>query len=153
MQGGSFAISGNIVDVIAGRIFPGTLLISDDKITGIRQDHDPYSTFIVPGLVDAHVHIESSMLTPHEFARAAVIHGTLSAVCDPHEIANVLGMAGITYMLENACTSPFMFSFGAPSCVPATPFETSGASLDAAQIEVLLKRKEISHLSVVLICP
>ena len=153
MQGGSFAISGNIVDVIAGRIFPGTLLISDDKITGIRQDHDPYSTFIVPGLVDAHVHIESSMLTPHEFARAAVIHGTLSAVCDPHEIANVLGMAGITYMLENACTSPFMFSFGAPSCVPATPFETSGATLDAAQIEVLLKRKEISHLSEVMNFP
>jgi adenine deaminase len=94
MQEGSSAVSGNIVDVVRGRIFPAMVLIAGGKIVGIREDRERCSTYIVPGLVDAHVHIESSMLTPHEFARMALTHGTLCAVCDPHEIANVLGRAG-----------------------------------------------------------
>jgi adenine deaminase len=153
MQEGSSAVSGNIVDVVSGRIFPAMVLIAGGKIVGIREGRERCSTYIVPGLVDAHVHIESSMLTPHEFARMALTHGTLCAVCDPHEIANVLGMAGISYMLENARTSPFLFSFGAPSCVPATAFETSGAVIGSAEIRQLLEKKEISHLSEVMNYP
>ncbi|NQU27961.1 MAG: adenine deaminase, partial [Candidatus Marinimicrobia bacterium] len=95
------------------------------------------SQIILPGLVDAHIHIESSMLVPTEFARLAVTHGTVAAVCDPHEIANVLGIAGVEFMLENAGQSPFKFYFGAPSCVPATPFETAGAAIELADIEKL----------------
>ena len=102
---------------------------------------------ILPGLIDAHIHIESSMLVPTEFARAAVIHGTVGTVSDPHEIANVLGMRGVQFMLDNAEKTPFKFHFGAPSCVPATPFETAGASLSASDIEELLKLSNVVSLS------
>ena len=103
--------------------------------------------FICPGFIDAHVHIESSMLLPAEFARLAVVHGTVATVSDPHEIANVLGIAGVEYMIENGRQTPFYFYFGAPSCVPATLFETAGAALHAKEIDQLLARPEIKYLS------
>jgi adenine deaminase len=142
-----FTISGNIVDVLEERIVPATLHIASGKIVRIVREPKMLDTFITPGLVDAHVHIESSMFSPTEFARVAVTHGTVAAVCDPHEIANVLGVEGIDYMLKNVRKSPFVFAFGAPSCVPATPFETSGASIGTQEVEELLHRKEITHLS------
>jgi adenine deaminase len=148
-----FTLSGNVVDVCGGRIFPATLHVRGGRIERIEPGGGPYPTFITPGLVDAHVHVESSMLAPCEFARTAMTHGTLSAVCDPHEIANVMGMAGVEYMLREAQASPFVFSFGAPSCVPATPFETSGAALDHRDLAMLLERTDISHLSEVMNFP
>lgn len=140
-------ISGNIVDVLSNRVYPGTLVISGARIIAIRQESRTYDTFIIPGLIDSHVHIESSMLVPSEFARFASLHGTVAAVSDPHEIANVLGMEGVHYMIRNGTSVPFKFFFGAPSCVPATPFETAGARIDDGEIEELLKREEIRYLS------
>jgi adenine deaminase len=148
-----FTLSGNVVDVVSARIYPATIHVRQGRIGKIVRDQGPYGTFITPGLVDAHVHVESSMLTPCEFARTAMTHGTLAAVCDPHEIANVLGMEGIEYMLRDAGASPFIFAFGAPSCVPATPFETSGAVIDHRAIEQLLDAKGITHLSEVMNYP
>jgi adenine deaminase len=146
-------ISGNIVAVLNGETYPGTLLISKGKITNIIRNSERYDTFIIPGFIDAHVHIESSMLVPSEFARIAVVHGTVACVSDPHEIANVLGLEGIRYMIENAQSIPFGFYFGAPSCVPATEFETSGAFIGPAEIEELLKMDEISYLAEVMNFP
>ncbi|MCD4785533.1 MAG: adenine deaminase [Candidatus Eremiobacteraeota bacterium] len=140
-------ISGNIVDIVDSKIFPGTVVVSDGKITEIIEDSAEYSNYIIPGFVDAHIHIESSMLIPSEFARLAVVHGTVATVSDPHEIVNVLGVPGLDFMLENAAKVPFKFYFGASSCVPATSFETSGARLEADSIEKLLERKEIKYLS------
>jgi len=141
------SVSGNIVDVLNSVIYAGTVEISDGKITSIVKDPKDYDTFILPGLVDSHVHIESSMLVPSEFARLAVIHGTVATVSDPHEIGNVLGIEGVEYMIENGKAVPFKFCFGAPSCVPATPFETSGAEIGAEQVEKLLAKDEIKYLS------
>lgn len=140
-------VTGNIVDVLNSTIYPGTLEISGGRIANIMKDNKTYDTFIVPGFIDSHVHIESSMLIPSEFARLAVIHGTVAIVSDPHEIANVLGIEGVNYMIENGKTVPFKFYFGAPSCVPATTFETSGAQLGVKEVEELLKRREIKYLS------
>ncbi len=140
-------VSGNIVDVFRAEIYPGTLLIHNGRIIAISRDAARYDNFIVPGLVDAHVHIESSMLVPTEFARLAVIHGTVAAVSDPHEIANVLGVEGVRFMVENGKLTPFNFYFGAPSCVPATAFETAGACLCREEIESLLDCDEILYLS------
>lgn len=141
-------ISGNIVNVAMRQIFLGEITIENGQIEKIRQlDECEFDHFIMPGFVDAHVHIESSMLVPSEFARIAVIHGTVATVSDPHEIANVLGIEGVEYMIENALQVPFHFNFGAPSCVPATSFETSGATLDERAVEQLLQRKEIGYLS------
>lgn len=143
-----FEISGNIVDVIHKKIFPGKIEIENGIIKNIEPLEQPDSeNFILPGFIDAHVHIESSMLVPSEFARLAVIHGTVGTVSDPHEIANVMGVAGVEYMIENGKQVPFHFNFGAPSCVPATTFETAGATLDALAVERLLERKEIKYLS------
>jgi adenine deaminase len=153
MHGERFHISGNIVDVVRERVYPGTLLIDGGKITRIREDSGPYSSYLIPGLVDAHVHIESSMLTPVEFARVASTHGTVACVSDPHEIANVLGMEGVDYMIRDSTLTPLKFFFGAPSCVPATPFETSGAVIGADEIAALLARKEIRFLSEVMNYP
>jgi adenine deaminase len=146
-------IRGNVVDVLKGEIYGGTLTISDGRIADITRNHARCDTFILPGLVDAHVHIESSMLTPSEFARLAVIHGTVATVSDPHEIANVLGIEGVNYMIEDGQRVPFKFYFGAPSCVPATPFETAGAALGPEAVEALLKREEIKFLSEVMNYP
>ncbi|RZJ78731.1 MAG: adenine deaminase, partial [Chryseobacterium sp.] len=102
---------------------------------------------MLPGFIDSHVHIESSMLIPSEFARLAVTHGTVSTISDPHEIANVCGMEGVEFMIENGNTVPFKFNFGAPSCVPATIFETAGAELNHDDVKALLERPEIKYLS------
>jgi adenine deaminase len=146
-------LSGNVVDVLKGEIYPGSLNISDGSISEIVREDKHYDTFIIPGLIDAHVHIESSMLTPSEFARLAVIHGTVATVSDPHEIANVLGIDGVNYMIEDGQKVPFKFYFGAPSCVPATSFETAGAELGPEAVEALLKRDEIKFLSEVMNYP
>jgi len=139
-------ISGNIVDVINGTIYPGTLRISAGAITDVTREKKDYDTYIIPGFIDSHIHIESSMLTPSEFARVAVVHGTVAVVSDPHEIANVLGVDGITYMIDDGAAVPMKFYFSAPSCVPATSFETSGAVLDAAAVEELLQLNDIKYL-------
>jgi adenine deaminase len=146
-------VSGNIVDVLKQNIFPGTIKINNDKIVDIISDNVDYKNFIIPGFVDAHVHIESSMLTPSEFARIAVVHGTVAIVSDPHEIANVLGINGVYYMLNNASKVPFKFCFGAPSCVPASQFETTGHKLDSKDIEKLLKNSKIGFLAEVMNYP
>lgn len=141
-------LKGNIVDILAKQVFKGEVHISDGIIDRIiKNDNVNESQFILPGLVDAHIHVESSMLIPSEFARLASVHGTVATVSDPHEIANVLGIKGVEFMIENGNKVPFKFYFGAPSCVPATPFETSGASLDSKDVEELLSRKEIKYLS------
>ena len=138
--------SGNIVDVVNGTIFPGTLEVVNGKIRDISRDNRTYAHFITPGFIDAHVHIESAMMPPSEFARIAVSHGTVAAVCDPHEIANVLGIEGVRYMMENAAGVPMRFYFSAPSCVPATTFETSGAELTVEDLKTLLQMPEIKFL-------
>ncbi len=143
----SFSISGHIIDVVKGIIFKGIIHVEDGFISSIEHSENVDNQYIVPGLIDAHVHIESSMLVPAEFARLAVVHGTVATVSDPHEIANVLGIEGVEYMISNGKKSPFYFFFGAPSCVPATSFETSGAVIDAQQVEQLLKRDDIFYLS------
>lgn len=143
-----FSVTGNIVDISARRIYPGTVAVENGKIASVIPGGSVQATgFILPGFIDAHVHIESSMLVPSEFARLAVVHGTVATVSDPHEIANVCGRPGVEYMIGNGRTVPFKFYFGAPSCVPATPFETAGAVLDTADIEVLMARPEIRYLS------
>lgn len=147
------SLSGNIVDVLNSKIYPGTLKISNGRIIDIIRESSEYKNYILPGFVDSHVHIESSMLTPSEFARVAVIHGTVAAVSDPHEIANVLGVDGVKYMLENGKTTPMKFYFGAPSCVPASAFETSGASIGPEELEELLKLEEIKYLGEIMNFP
>ena len=142
-----FSVSGKIADVVSGQIFPGRVEIADGIIKSVIPDSSAEGPLILPGLIDAHVHIESSMLLPSEFARLAVVHGTTATVSDPHEIANVLGKRGIKYMISNGSKVPFRFNFGAPSCVPATPFETSGAVLDAADVDEILSWPEIKYLS------
>ena len=140
-------ISGNIVDIVKKDISPGTVEISDGRISRINAEHGVYPTYIIPGFIDSHIHVESSMLTPTEFARVAVTHGTVGAVCDPHEIANVMGIDGVRYMMEDGASVPFKFFWGAPSCVPATTHETAGARIDPGQVEVLLKMDRVQCLS------
>lgn len=146
----SFSITGNFVDVHQQKIYPAQITVENKKIVSIRETPDSRLTthdYILPGFIDSHVHIESSMLVPSEFARLAVVHGTVGTVSDPHEIANVCGMEGVEFMIENGKTVPFKFNFGAPSCVPATIFETAGAALDSTDVEKLLQREEIKYLS------
>ena len=141
-------IRGRYVDVVNSEIYSASIDF-DTHIRSIRRlpETQAPDVYILPGLVDAHVHIESSMLPPSEFARMALSHGTLAAVADPHEIANVAGIAGIDYMLEDATRVPFCFVFGAPSCVPATPFDATGIALTAADIEMLFQTRKLSFLS------
>jgi adenine deaminase len=143
----TFELSGQIIDLVEGIIFSGSLRIENGIITEIRKEEVKSTQYILPGLIDSHVHIESSMLVPSEFARLAVVHGTVATVSDPHEIANVLGIEGIKYMIDNGKTVPFKFFFGASSCVPATGFETAGAVLGVDDIETLLKLDEIKYLA------
>lgn len=140
-------ISGNIVDVVSGEIFKGEIRMEKGKIVEIVPCDGAGDQYIIPGFVDAHIHIESSMMLPTEFARYSVVHGTVACVCDPHEIANVCGVAGVDYMIENGRQSPMKFFFGAPSCVPSTQFETSGAILDSVAVEELLGRDDIYFLA------
>lgn len=139
-------ISGNIVDVVNKSIYKGEIYFTD-KIEKIIKTENVVQQFILPGLVNSHVHIESSMLSPMEFAKQVVKHGTVAVITDPHEITNVLGINGINYMLENAKNAPIKIYFGAPSCVPATTFESSGAVLNSEQIEELFKNKKVHFLS------
>ena len=141
------SISGKIIDLFKREIFKGTIVWEEGKISEtIRQENVP-DQYILPGLIDAHIHIESSMLTPHEFARMALTHGTVATVSDPHEIANVCGLDGVYYMLDNAKEARLKFFFGAPSCVPATSFETSGAALDSNEVSKLLSDERIYYLA------
>lgn len=146
-------IRGNVVDPAAGTIMPARVEIAAGRIQSISPEWASFDTYLLPGFVDAHVHIESSMLPPSEFARAALCRGTVAVVADPHEIANVLGVAGIEYMLQDSARAPMRFGFGAPSCVPATPFETSGAQLGPEEVGALLARPEITHLGEVMNVP
>jgi len=146
-------VSGNIVDVLKSEIYPGILEILEGKIVNIIREDKLYPTYIIPGFIDAHFHIESSMLIPSELARAAVVHGTIATVSDPHEIANVLGVAGVKYMIDDSKTVPVKIYFGVPSCVPASDFETSGALLGHESIEELFKRDGLKYLSEVMNFP
>ncbi|HWA25679.1 MAG TPA: adenine deaminase [Lacunisphaera sp.] len=147
-------LSGQIVDLHARRIQPGIIEWAGGRVTRIiADDRVKAPWYIAPGFVDAHIHIESSLLPPAEFARWAVVHGTVATVSDPHEIANVLGVPGVEYMVRDGARTPFKFNFGAPSCVPATAFETAGAALDAPTVARLLARPEIKYLSEVMNFP
>lgn len=143
----AYSVSGRIIDVHNKVIFEGTVHVANGRISKIVREATTATNYILPGFVDAHVHVESSMLVPSEFARLAVVHGTIATISDPHEIGNVLGVKGVEYMIENGKKTPFKFYFGAPSCVPATPFETAGAEITAADIEELFKRDEIVYLA------
>lgn len=148
MSNKNFEVAGYIVDVIKERIFPGRVHVENGLITKIESTAKAESSqYIMPGFIDAHVHIESSMLIPSEFARLAVVHGTVATVSDPHEIGNVLGLEGVRYMINNGKKVPFKFYFGAPSCVPATSFETAGASISAEEIEELFSKNEVKYLA------
>ncbi|MFV0541232.1 MAG: adenine deaminase, partial [Aestuariibaculum sp.] len=140
-------LQGKIVDIPNRRIFKGEITIKNGKISAIKEKQHHIEHFILPGFVDAHIHIESSMLMPSEFARLAVMHGTVSTVSDPHEIANVLGVPGVLFMIENGKKVPFKFNFGAPSCVPATAFETAGATINSEAIKTLLENPDIKYLA------
>lgn len=148
-------ITGQFVDIFEEKIYPAEVAIQDgviQSITPLDLHSSPtldttFLPYILPGFVDAHVHIESSLLIPSEFARLAVIHGTIATVSDPHEIANVCGLPGVEFMIRNGSTVPFYFNFGAPSCVPATTFETAGAALPVDKVEELLRKPEIKYLS------
>ena len=147
---GELTISGYFVDIENREIFPAEVVASNGLIKAVRRivaGTPGLEGYIIPGFIDSHVHIESSMLVPSEFARLAVVHGTVGTVSDPHEIANVCGMEGVEFMINNGKTVPFKFNFGAPSCVPATSFETAGAVIDPEQVEELVERKDIKYLS------
>ena len=149
-ESATITLSGQIVDIHNDTIFPGIIVVKDNRIAEIHHANESsveIDRFILPGFVDSHVHIESSMLVPSEFARFAVLHGTVATVSDPHEIANVLGREGIQFMLDNADQVPFHFFFGAPCCVPATPFETAGAELTVEDIKELFQDDRIKFLS------
>lgn len=140
-------IQGQIVDIQNKRIYAGELTVDNGKITSIIQKNHDVNNYILPGFIDAHIHIESSMLVPSEFAKIAVLHGTVATISDPHEIANVLGIAGVHYMIDNGKKVPMKFHFGAPSCVPATSFESAGAVIDSDGIRELMALRDIFYLS------
>lgn len=140
-------ISGQIIDIENQRIYKGEIKVEGGVIKSIVEKPDVEDQYILPGFIDAHVHVESSMMVPSEFARMAVVHGTVATISDPHEIGNVLGVDGVEYMINNGKQVPFKFYFGAPSCVPATPFETAGAEIDVAGVEALLKKDEVKYLA------
>ena len=143
----SFSISGQYVDILKKHIYPATITVQDGMIQSIESNEDAPLQYLLPGFIDSHVHIESSMLIPSSFARLAVTHGTIGTISDPHEIANVCGMEGVQYMIDNGKKVAFNFFFGAPSCVPATVFETAGAALNSDQVSNLLANPDIYYLS------
>lgn len=140
-------LQGQIVDIPNKRIFKGEITLENGKIKSIQEKEHNIHHYILPGFVDAHIHIESSMLVPSEFAKLAVTHGTVATVSDPHEIANVLGVEGVNFMIENGKKVPFKFNFGAPSCVPATTFESAGALINSDDIKTLLENPDIKYLA------
>ena len=142
-------LAANILNLFDQTIFYGEVEIENERIRRINKigETRPDAPYLLPGFVDAHVHVESSMLTPAQFARLAVVHGTVATVSDPHEIGNVLGVAGVNYMIDDGKRVPFKFCFGAPSCVPATVFETAGATISTQDVRDLLAMKEIGYLA------
>ncbi|CAI8173692.1 MAG: Adenine deaminase [Polaribacter sp. SA4-10] len=140
-------IKGNIVDIFNKKIFKGEVVFEYGKIIDIRKSNHTLDNYILPGFIDAHIHIESSMLIPSEFAKIAVIHGTVATVSDPHEIANVLGVKGVDFMISNGKKVPLKFNFGAPSCVPATSFESAGAIIDSNDIKEMMENPDIKYLA------
>jgi adenine deaminase len=142
-----FKISGNIIDIENETIFKGEIEIEAGRIKSVITKSDAPDQYVLPGFIDAHVHIESSMIIPSEFARMAVVHGTVATVSDPHEIGNVLGIEGVEFMINNGKQVPFKFFFGAPSCVPATTFETAGATIDEEGVDALLSRQDVWYLA------
>lgn len=140
-------VQGNIVDIQNKRIFKGEIEVINGKISSIKELNHNQENYILPGFIDAHIHIESSMLVPSEFAKIAVKHGTVATVSDPHEIANVLGVKGVEFMIENGKKVPLKFNFGAPSCVPATSFESAGAIIDADDIKLMMENPDIKYLA------
>ncbi|KGL61449.1 MULTISPECIES: adenine deaminase [unclassified Polaribacter] len=140
-------VKGNIVDILNKRIFKGEVIIENGNISAIREVNHAVENYILPGFVDAHIHIESSMLVPSEFAKIAIVHGTVATVSDPHEIANVLGVKGVDFMIENGKKVPLKFNFGAPSCVPATSFESAGAVINADDIKLMMENPNIKYLA------
>jgi adenine deaminase len=140
-------VQGNIVDIQNRRIYKGEVEVKNGKIVAIKEANHNQENYILPGFVDAHIHIESSMLVPSEFAKIAVKHGTIATVSDPHEIANVLGVKGVAFMIENGKKVPLKFNFGAPSCVPATSFESAGAIIDADDIKLMMENPDIKYLA------
>jgi adenine deaminase len=150
MQTEKYTISGQLVDVWQQTIYPANVFIEAGKIKAIEAlpaNALVPQQYILPGFIDSHVHVESSMLVPSEFARLAVVHGTVGTISDPHEIANVCGMEGVEVMLANARQTNFSFNFGAPSCVPAATFETAGAALHSTDVGAFLQRHDIKYLS------
>jgi adenine deaminase len=143
----TYTLSGQYVDILKKDIYPATLTINNGIIENIVRCSDAPSHYILPGFIDSHVHVESSMLIPSSFAKLAVVHGTIGTISDPHEIANVCGVEGVHYMIENGKKVPFHFFFGAPSCVPATVYETAGAAIDSQEVAELLSNKDIYYLS------
>ena len=146
-MGNSFTISGQYVDILKKHIYPATISVQNGIIKSIEPTSEAPMQYLLPGFIDAHVHIESSMLIPSSFARLAVTHGTIGTISDPHEIANVCGMEGVQYMIDNGKKVPFHFFFGAPSCVPATVFETAGAAINSKDVATLLANPDIYYLS------
>jgi len=146
-MGNSFSISGQYVDILKKHIYPATITVHDGVIQSIESNIHAPLQYLVPGFIDAHVHIESSMLIPSAFAKLAVTHGTIGTISDPHEIANVCGMEGVQYMIDNGKKVAFHFFFGAPSCVPATIFETAGAAINSEEVSSLLNNPDIYYLS------
>ena len=140
-------VKGNIVDILNKRIFKGEVCVENRQISAIREVNYEVDNYILPGFVDAHIHIESSMVVPSEFAKIAVLHGTVATVSDPHEIANVLGVQGVDFMIENGKKVPLKFNFGAPSCVPATSFESAGALINADDIKLMMENPDINYLA------
>ena len=140
-------VQGKIVDIQNKRIYKGEVEVENGKIKEIREVNHNQENYILPGFVDAHIHIESSMLVPSEFAKIAVVHGTVATVSDPHEIANVLGVKGVEFMIENGKKVPLKFNFGAPSCVPATSFESAGAIINANDIQLMMENPDIKYLA------
>jgi len=140
-------IQGQIVDIQNKRIYAGEITVKNGKITSIIEKNHDVKNFILPGFIDSHIHIESSMLVPSEFAKIAILHGTVATISDPHEIANVLGTAGVYYMIENSKKVPLKFHFGAPSCVPATTFESAGAIINSEGIKELMASPDIYYLA------
>ena len=143
----TFSIAGQYVDIVGKQIYPASIQVENGIIVAISPCENAPLQYLLPGFIDSHVHIESSMLIPSSFARLAVLHGTIGTISDPHEIANVCGVDGVHYMIDNGKKVPFHFFFGAPSCVPATTFETAGAMIDSDQITELLASEDIYYLS------
>jgi adenine deaminase len=147
------SVEGNIIDIHNESIYPARIIIKDGIIVELRKNNKLYTNYLIPGLVDAHVHIESSLLAPSRFAKIAVTHGTIAVVSDPHEIANVCGLNGIKFMMEDGNTVPFYFSFGAPSSVPATIYESNGSTIGYEEINSLFSNYKINYLSEVMNYP